>query len=131
MNRSHVRFGRSAAVVVLAAFLLCGATALAQTTAPADATATPPPAKAEQTTVFQLFVKGGFFMYPLALCSILAVGIIFERSMALRRSRVIPPAFVPGLKAAAKDVREDRDAALAYCKRHDSPIARVMAAGIR
>jgi biopolymer transport protein ExbB len=98
--------------------------------APAGASGTtrPPP---PQDTVFQLFFKGGFFMYPLALCSVVAVGLIFERSLALRRSRVIPRDFIPGLKGILKDVREDRDSALAYCAKHDSPIARVIAAGIR
>ncbi|HEY7116244.1 MAG TPA: MotA/TolQ/ExbB proton channel family protein [Tepidisphaeraceae bacterium] len=90
-------------------------------------TATPAP----QVTVFQLFFKGGFFMYPLALCSVVAVGLILERFLALRRSKVIPPAFIPGLKGVLKDVAEDREAALAYCRKHDSPIARVLGAGIK
>jgi biopolymer transport protein ExbB len=107
--------------------LLLTTTSLAQTTVPADA----PPAKAADVSVFQLFVKGGFVMYPLALCSIVAVGIIFERFLALRRTRVIPPQFIPGLKRVFNDPRDDRDAALAYCKTHDAPIARVMAAGIK
>src|SRR4051812_47824066 len=102
---------------------------LAQTTAPADAAA--PPAKAADVSLFQLFLKGGFVMYPLALCSVVAVGIIFDRFVALRRARVIPPQFMPGLKRVFNDPREDRDAALAYCKTHDAPIARVMAAGIK
>jgi biopolymer transport protein ExbB len=109
--------------------VFCAAASIAQTTAPADATA--PPTKAVDVSIFQLFVKGGFVMYPLALCSIVAVGIIFERFLALRRARVIPPQFMPGLKRVFNDPREDRDAALAYCKTHDAPIARVMAAGIK
>jgi biopolymer transport protein ExbB len=116
--------------------LILGWSALAQTTAPAGAPdvsagqaqqAPAPP----QVTVIQLFFKGGFFMYPLALCSVVAVGLILERFLALRRSRVIPPDFVPGLKAVFTDVRDDRDAALAYCRKHESPIARVLAAGIK
>jgi biopolymer transport protein ExbB len=89
------------------------------------------PMPSPQVTVIQLFFKGGFFMYPLALCSVVAVGLIFERFLALRRSRVIPPDFIPGLKGVLTDVREDRDAALAFCRKHDSPIARVLAAGIK
>jgi biopolymer transport protein ExbB len=44
---------------------------------------------------------------------------------------VIPPDFLPGLRKVFKDVREDRDAAIAYCREHDSPIARMVVAGIK
>jgi biopolymer transport protein ExbB len=87
--------------------------------------------KAENPSVFQLFLKGGFYMYPLAGCSVLAVTIILERFVALRRTALMPPSFLPGLKAVFRDPREDRDAALNYCKSHDSPIARMVAAGIK
>jgi biopolymer transport protein ExbB len=96
-----------------------------------NAAAPDTPAKPANITVLQMFVKGGWFMYPLAFCSILAVGIIFDRFVALRRSRVMPPAFMPGLSAVYKDPSEDRDEALKYCKQYDSPLARVVAAGIR
>lgn len=114
--------------------LILGWSALAQTTtpgAPDTSTGQTQPPPPPQVTVIQLFFKGGFFMYPLALCSVVAVGLIFERFFALRKSRVIPPGFIPGLKGVLPDVRADRDAALAYCRKHDSPIARVLAAGIK
>jgi biopolymer transport protein ExbB len=44
---------------------------------------------------------------------------------------VLPREFLPGLRGIFKDPQEDRDAALDYCKSHDSPLARVLAAGIR
>jgi biopolymer transport protein ExbB len=95
--------------------------------AAATTQAAPPP----DVSVFGLFIKGGFFMYPLALCSIVAIGIIFERFLALRRSRVVPPDFLPGLRGTFKEVGRDSAAALAYCKSHDSPLARVLAVGIK
>lgn len=42
--------------------------------------------------VLDLIKAGGFVMWPLMLCSVLAVAIIGERLVALRRSRVAPPA---------------------------------------
>jgi biopolymer transport protein ExbB len=108
---------------------------LAAVSRAADPAASQPAATSAQPapdiSVFQLFIKGGFFMYPLALCSIIAIGIIFERFIALRRNQVLPPDLVPGLRNVFKDPAEDREAALAYCKSHDSPLARVLAAGIR
>lgn len=47
-----------------------------------------------------IFAGTGLFIYPLALCSILAVFIIVERLIALRRSKILPreliSAFVSG-----------------------------------
>jgi len=38
---------------------------------------------------FDFFTKGGFFMLPLGICSVVSLAIILERAFALRRSRVI------------------------------------------
>jgi biopolymer transport protein ExbB len=40
--------------------------------------------------VWQFFSSGGFFMWPLLVCSILAVTTIILRGMALRRKNVLP-----------------------------------------
>jgi biopolymer transport protein ExbB len=114
------------------ALLLVAATAtgaMGQNSAATQASAAQP--KTPDISVFQLFLKGGFFMYPLLLCSVMAIGIIFERFAALSKKRVIPGDFVPGLRGVFKNPQEDRDAGLAYCASHDSPLARVIAAGIR
>ena len=112
------------------AVFLIAARALAQSapaaTAPSDA-----PAQTPDISIFELFKRGGFFMYPLALCSIVAVALIFERFLALRRSQVIPPGFMEGLRGVFHNPRSDREAAIQYCKKHDSPIARTLAAGIK
>lgn len=41
-----------------------------------------------------IFTHAGIFIYPLALCSLIAVFISFERLLALRPSRVMPTALV-------------------------------------
>lgn len=79
----------------------------------------------------QLFIAGGFFMYPLAATSIISVALIIERFAALRKTRIIPPRFLEGLKEVYQDPKDDREQALRYCEKHDSPIARMIAAGIR
>jgi biopolymer transport protein ExbB len=97
-------------------------------TAPVEGAA---PAASSNIPVIDLFFKGGFFMYPLAACSILAVAIIFERFLSLRRGQVIPKNFIQGLRLVYRDVRADRQRALDYCRQKDSPIARMLAAGIK
>ena len=39
--------------------------------------------------IFTIFTKGGVVMYPILLCSIVSVAILFERLFALRKSRII------------------------------------------
>lgn len=111
--------------------LTLAATAWAQQPPAAAPPAAQPPPVQTGIPAIDLFFRGGFFMYPLAGCSVLAVAIIIERFLALRRSQVIPRRFLAGLKAAAPNLREDRGRALQYCQIHDSPLARMLAAGIK
>ena len=39
--------------------------------------------------IFTIFSKGGIVMYPILLCSIVSVAILFERLFALRKSKII------------------------------------------
>jgi biopolymer transport protein ExbB len=50
-----------------------------------------------------IFTHAGIFIYPLALCSFVAVFITFERLIALRPSRVVPRAMVEGFVAGRLD----------------------------
>lgn len=96
-------------------------------TAPADVPAAPKPSS---LNIWELFVKGGIFMYPLTACSVLAVAIILERFIALRRSAINPPEFFAGLRSAGRTLN-DRQRLIDYCVANDSPIARTLAAGLR
>src|SRR5258706_10628582 len=98
----------------------------AVTSTAADGTAPLP-----KLSPLDLFWEAGFFIWPLSLCSVLSVALIIERFVALRRARVIPPGFLAGLKNVYADPREDREQALRYCDEHDSPLARMIGAGIR
>ena len=47
-------------------------------------------AAAPLDTITQFFVKGGWFMIPLALCSLVSLTIVLLRVVALRRESVLP-----------------------------------------
>jgi biopolymer transport protein ExbB len=51
----------------------------------------------EGINVFSLLVKGGFFMIPIFLMSLLVVTIVIERFIALRRDRVLPEELISEL----------------------------------
>lgn len=78
--------------------------------------------------MYELFLKGGILMYPIALCSIIAVGIFFERMWVLRRGRVLPPDFL--IEVEDLVMRRKRPEAMSLCKRDNSSIAHVIRVGI-
>ena len=82
-------------------------------------------------SVWDFVVKGGPMMIPIAIGSLVALAVVVERLVSLRHRRIIPPDFLPGLKAALNNGPRDNQQALEYCRRSDSPVARVFAAGIK
>src|SRR5688572_23852406 len=98
---------------------------LAQETNPA--TSPPVVAGAQLESVWDFIVKGGPTMVAIALCSLIAMAVIVERMVVLRRGRIVPPAFIAGLKG----VWRDRERAMAYCQANASPAARVLEAALK
>lgn len=82
-------------------------------------------------SVWDFVLKGGPVMIPIGLCSLVALGVFVERLASLRRARVVPRGFLPGLRGLLQDVDEDRDRALDYCQKDGSPLANIFSAGIR
>ncbi len=78
--------------------------------------------------MLELIKMGGFVMWPLLLCSVVAVGIIAERLVALRRSRVAPPAAA----AAAREWVARGEISAEQLKRLEdgSPLGQVLAVGL-
>jgi biopolymer transport protein ExbB len=64
--------------------------------------------------------KGGFFMYPILLCSIVSLAIFFEKLRVLQRKRVIPPGFLIDFEHMLR--AEKIAPALELCKQIDVPI---------
>jgi len=53
---------------------------------------------ADVTSVWDFVRKGGVMMIPLGLCSLVALTVVFERLISLRKGRIMPPGFVAGLR---------------------------------
>ena len=77
---------------------------------------------------WELFAQGGLMMYPLTVCSVLAVAIALERGFALRRSKIIRPEIVSVIENIHGP--EDIGLALSVCKQYVGPFASVMRAGL-
>lgn len=85
----------------------------------------------EVSSVWDFARKGGPLMIPIGLCSLLALTVIVERVVSLRRLHVIPPSFVSGLRKALDADRDQRALALAHCEASASPIGRIVMAGLK
>lgn len=82
-------------------------------------------------SVWDFVVKGGPMMIPIGLCSLIAMTVLVERLFSLRRRTVIPGTLVPGLREVLDDERRGRDDAVERCCADGSPLASVLAAGLR
>ncbi len=78
-------------------------------------------------SVWDFVQKGGPTMIVILLCSLVAVTIIVERSIVLRRRFVAPRDFL----AAVRGFSHDRTRALELCDANGSPLANVIATIIR
>lgn len=94
---------------------------------PAPAHPTAAAGALEIDSLFDFVIKGGWAMIPIGLCSLVALAIIAERFLVVRRSRVIPRGFVDQLASMA----HDRNRALQYCRDNPSPIARILGVAVK
>jgi biopolymer transport protein ExbB len=61
-------------------------------------------------------IQGGVIMIPIVLCSVLALGIIFERLWSLRRKRIIRYDLLNRIEELLREQKIPE--AITLCKRH-------------
>lgn len=81
--------------------------------------------------LFEIMRAGGLLMIPILFCSILTTVFLLERSVALRRGRVIPKPFVKRFLHQLQEGQLDRATALELCNENKSPVASVFAGAVR
>lgn len=89
------------------------------------------PAAPEADTLWQFILKGGFMMVPIGICSLVGLTVIAERFWSLRRPVVSPTPLALALKSFSTAGGDDPDTLGAKCRANDSPLARVISAGLR
>ena len=79
--------------------------------------------------MFEIVKAAGWPIWPLLLASVISVALIIERSIALRRAKIVPPGL---LQRAVGEFRRgaDNSKLLDELNRH-SPLGQVLAAGLR
>ncbi|HEX4129291.1 MAG TPA: MotA/TolQ/ExbB proton channel family protein [Pirellulales bacterium] len=81
--------------------------------------------------LLEIIQAGGILMIPIFFCSVLTLVFVLERSMALRRGRVIPGPFVKRFLHQLGEGELDRETALQLCLESKSPVAEVFAGAVR
>ncbi len=88
-------------------------------------------AQVPTTDPIAMLRRGGPVMWILAFCSVLGLSFVFERMVALRRSRVIPRSFVTRFLQQVREGDLDRERAMAVCQDNRSPVAVVFGGAVR
>lgn len=81
--------------------------------------------------LWDIIKDGGLLMIPLGVCSLLLVTLIFERTISLRRGRIIPRPFVRRFLEQIRAGELDREGALQLCEENGSPVSTVFAGAVR
>jgi biopolymer transport protein ExbB len=76
-------------------------------------------------SLVQLFYKGGLIMWPLLICSVVALAIIFEKILHFARLRYPRRAFLDELHTNL--LRGDFDAALRFAEKWQHPVPKIAA----
>jgi len=78
--------------------------------------------------MIELFKAGGWIMFPIVICSIIALAICVERGWSLRRSRITPKHLVAQVWNWIKNNQLDK--AKLKTLKNSSPLGEILAAGL-
>jgi len=79
--------------------------------------------------MLEIFQKGGPLMYPILLCSVLALAIFFERIWTLFR---LGRGTIPMVREVESLIRKNRiEEAVIVCQRTGTPLARILVSALR
>ena len=77
---------------------------------------------------YELMIQGGILMWPILFCSIIALAIVVERVIALRRADIDAREFMDTMRQVLRQNRLQE--AVEICDETDAPVARIVKAGI-
>lgn len=86
------------------------------------------PAEAQELNLWELTLKGGVIMIPLALLSLVAVYIFVERLLTIRKARQYDPQFMNTIRQYIVDGK--LEAARTLCRGANTPVARLIDKGL-
>ena len=82
----------------------------------------------EESPLLELMQAGGWLMWPIAACSVIATALAIERAWTLRRGRIMPANLVPRIWRLHQQGQLNADKIEEI--REGSPLGRMLAAGL-
>ena len=116
------------ATCFFACFMALGVTAFAAEAPPAPEAKKPRQIMGPDESLWAVFIKGGWCMWPILGCSIIGLAFYFERAVELRRRKHAPPGFEKDVVHLV-DTR-GVDAGLALCLDKQSSLSRILYASL-
>ena len=90
----------------------------------------PAPTAPARPSVGDLVRRGGLIMVPIGICSVFLVTILLERTANMRRSRIIPTAFLEELQKLKDAHRLSPTILREACDKHPSPMSNIVRASL-
>src|ERR1044072_9473169 len=82
----------------------------------------------DSLSILDLAIKGGWVMIPIGILSLIAVYIIVERILNLKKADKDPERFIEKIKSLVSN--GDIPGAMAQCQQFDTPFSRMIEKGI-
>ena len=79
--------------------------------------------------LLDIFLKGGFIMWPILLCSIIGLAVSVDRFIMLRKAKINVPAFMVRIRGFIK--KKDISGEISYCMQEKSPVANIVRKGLK
>lgn len=109
--------------------VLAAAQAAVETVAGENPVLTPVAAGEPQMNLWDMACKGGWIMIVLAVMSVIAFYIFFERAVTIRKAAKDDPLFMDRIRDYVKS--DDMTSALNYCRMTNTPSARMIEKGLK
>ncbi|OHB70750.1 MAG: biopolymer transporter ExbB [Planctomycetes bacterium RBG_13_63_9] len=81
--------------------------------------------------LWSIIRNGGPLMIPIGICSLILVAFVLERTISLRRGRIIPRPFVKRFLKQLREGELGQEEALRLCEENGSPAAEVLSGVVR
>ena len=79
--------------------------------------------------LLSIFLKGGYLMWPILLCSIIGLTVLIDRYIVLRKTKINIPAFTVRIRGLIK--KKDISGAISHCMEEKSPVANIIRKGLK
>lgn len=83
----------------------------------------------KEDSMVTYILKGGFMMWPLLFCSVIALAIIIDRFLFFRSIAIDEKLLMEELIAEVK--KRNISNAISICQKHSSPVAKILAAALK